>query len=996
MNELVTFLAAVESLGVVIAAVIAVIAAVITGLFVFYHIRSEYKRRLIHERTTDFLDDLRKYYMPLGYYSALLASSSEELLCHKLSQKEIDDFLIKDMIFDFGNYFHTYLEMSEKIGYLIFPNYGQKFEIMKGHRGIMIAIDKLIDPIALQILKNISIKCDNNYDFFVKEIDKTEIPKKIKDRYLFSWENVPGNDSERVLKYLVADLDIDWAKTAEICKSENGETISIIKADGKNTAKITINEKTKKATLKTCNGETRETRELTVKRENDKLNIYDKDNLYFFSIGAEFEGCVNNGIISKKLKDVFKTEGFPISENAWVTKDKRKDNWCITDKKIYIVNKEEGKRNIYDNLITECSSDEIRTWAEIRSHSYDTYKAIEESIDSALEPWYISRRKEKKAYKDREKSRKKYKNEVNVMESQEKCRFSETERETVEKKIKAIIDENEGIESYLFSWDNVPGNDSKRLLKFLVTDLHIDWAKWPEISKTDDGKIIHIFEDELVEIMIYEKVKTATLKICNGGPRKTRELTVKKENDKRNIYTKDNLCLFNWGNVPGDDSKRLLKYLETDLHIDWAKSSKISKTDDGKIIRIFGDKLAEIMIDGETVKATLKERDCKICELNAKKEHSKRIIYNKDHSFSWDNVPGDDSEGLLNFLEEDLDIDWAKRPEISKTDDGKIICIFGGEFVELMIDGETVKATLKNCNGESRELTVKRENDKRNIYTKDNLCLFNWDNVPGNDNKRLLKYLETDLDIDWAKCSKIHKIDDGKIIRIEAKLAEITIDTKKEKATLKIYDIGACEHCKKVQSEIIKNIISAKKALNTKGMKKIVYDFRHRKMKYKSKKNDAGSICDTASYDLQVKEKNGKLNISYNNYEKLKNICKLLKDSVPYYNWVGFYLVDKETKGQLVIGPFDGEPTKYKIIPFGFGVCGMVAENKKQKVAPYVAKEVNYIPCSPWVGSEIVSPIRKKGKFVGVLDIDSCTLEAFTEEDKKFIKDVCKSVSELL
>ena len=69
----------------------------------------------------------------------------------------------------------------------------------------------------------------------------------------------------------------------------------------------------------------------------------------FLSTDAEFEDDLNNGIISEKLKEILKTEGFPLSENAKVTVTKEKeDKWEITDgEKTYIVKKEDGKLNIY-------------------------------------------------------------------------------------------------------------------------------------------------------------------------------------------------------------------------------------------------------------------------------------------------------------------------------------------------------------------------------------------------------------------------------------------------------------------------------------------------------------------------------------------------------------------------------------------------------------------------------------------------------------------------
>ena len=71
-----------------------------------------------------------------------------------------------------------------------------------------------------------------------------------------------------------------------------------------------------------------------------------KDDLYLFN----FEGDLNNGIISEDLKKKFETEKVPLSENAMVTKEKE-DKWVITDgEKIYIVRKEDAKLNIYDGF----------------------------------------------------------------------------------------------------------------------------------------------------------------------------------------------------------------------------------------------------------------------------------------------------------------------------------------------------------------------------------------------------------------------------------------------------------------------------------------------------------------------------------------------------------------------------------------------------------------------------------------------------------------------
>ena len=87
--------------------------------------------------------------------------------------------------------------------------------------------------------------------------------------YLFSWDNIPGKDNIKLLRFLKNNIHIDREESVEITKSNNGKTINIL-IDGKS-AKIEMDGKKEKATLtfdgKTC---------LKVKSENDKLKIYEE------------------------------------------------------------------------------------------------------------------------------------------------------------------------------------------------------------------------------------------------------------------------------------------------------------------------------------------------------------------------------------------------------------------------------------------------------------------------------------------------------------------------------------------------------------------------------------------------------------------------------------------------------------------------------------------------------------------------------------------------
>ena len=90
-----------------------------------------------------------------------------------------------------------------------------------------------------------------------------------------------------------------------------------------------------------------------------------------------------------------------------------------------------------------------------------------------------------------------------------------------------------GIIRYLFTWENVPGNDSDRLLDYLKSDLEINLEN-AEIIKADDDKSIQVFSQELsVEIMLDDNKDTAVIKI---GESQFYDLHAKKQNGKVSIY----------------------------------------------------------------------------------------------------------------------------------------------------------------------------------------------------------------------------------------------------------------------------------------------------------------------------------------------------------------------------------------------------------------------------------------------------------------------------
>src|SRR5574344_1537626 len=104
------------------------------------------------------------------------------------------------------------------------------------------------------------------------------------------------------------------------------------------------------------------------------------------------------------------------------------------------------------------------------------------------------------------------------------------------------------------------------------------------------------------------------------------------------------------------------------------------------------------------------------------------------------------------------------------------------------------------------------------------------------------------------------------------------------------------------------------------------------------------------------------------------NMSAILKDAFKFL-WVGFYRVDIE-KNELVLGPFQG-PLACTRIKYGRGVCGTAWKEAKTLIVPDVDKFHGHIACSSASRSEIVIPIIKNEKIIGVLDIDSEKLDNF-------------------
>jgi len=118
-----------------------------------------------------------------------------------------------------------------------------------------------------------------------------------------------------------------------------------------------------------------------------------------------------------------------------------------------------------------------------------------------------------------------------------------------------------------------------------------------------------------------------------------------------------------------------------------------------------------------------------------------------------------------------------------------------------------------------------------------------------------------------------------------------------------------------------------------------------------------------------------------------------LLSTIPYFDWVGIYLLEGD---ELVLGPYKGPATPHTRIPLEMGVCGRVARTGRPSIVDDVLSDDDYLQCNESVKSEIVVPIKKDNRIIGVLDVDSQRPAAFNELDKGLLEEVASIVSRLL
>lgn len=117
------------------------------------------------------------------------------------------------------------------------------------------------------------------------------------------------------------------------------------------------------------------------------------------------------------------------------------------------------------------------------------------------------------------------------------------------------------------------------------------------------------------------------------------------------------------------------------------------------------------------------------------------------------------------------------------------------------------------------------------------------------------------------------------------------------------------------------------------------------------------------------------------------NLAALVFHQVPDLNWAGFYFHDGR---ELVLGPFQGQIACVRIA-MGKGVCGTAAATREVQLVPDVFAFPGHIACDAASRSEIVVPLVKNDRLIGVWDVDSPHPDRFTQADKVGMQALCEA-----
>ncbi len=145
-------------------------------------------------------------------------------------------------------------------------------------------------------------------------------------------------------------------------------------------------------------------------------------------------------------------------------------------------------------------------------------------------------------------------------------------------------------------------------------------------------------------------------------------------------------------------------------------------------------------------------------------------------------------------------------------------------------------------------------------------------------------------------------------------------------------------------------------------------------------------------YQTLEKELNTLIQGEPNLVANLSNLSSWIYHAIPDLNWAGFYLWQEKDQ-ELVLGPFQGMPACIRIKP-SRGVCGKSFSTATTLKVDDVDAFPGHIACDSASKSELVIPLLKNGKVLGVLDLDSPKHARFSDTDAENLSSIFQKISQ--
>lgn len=560
----------------------------------------------------------------------------------------------------------------------------------------------------LHVCKWPIVKTDNLQNFL--EYFKDSYQKREEPKSSFSWNDIPGNDTKRLMEFLIKKFSIDWVKTAKIEKIDDGKTIRL--SYGKKYLSLSLNNEKTEVNLKIDDGRTDK---FIVKIEPDKLNIYtydDKKDHDLWEVEEELGHIPirENGLGRKAItrwQDEAKKPKFPQAKN-YFTISPDVDNPDSITGNIQALNK--------DIKTTGCL------------------------------PLVFNQRIYGLLY----------------LHCKKRHFFTETELEALETfgSQAAIAIENYNLVG--FSYEQLYGTALlDRLANIKEDDVGIKLQKWAtQIRNARAGDITKITKVAIKDLANHYKLPNTF--VMGIGEREMHEVALQSIADYRDhfIHTFHVFCL---GYCIIDEWKErnvnrlginLKAWFITSIYHDFgvplAKLEKLFEKIAGHKIKSQIDWNPILLANGKDKNGKDKTNKNinhidKLSNIFASKSRKSNIIFSKwfykqllenhdhgvfgalmlfDHDwkthkylFSWDEIPGNDNKELIEYLTQNFCVDWVKTAKIDKVDDDRTIKVFNEKnYLSLRFNNERTKINLEIDDGRTDELVLEEEDGRLNVY----------------------------------------------------------------------------------------------------------------------------------------------------------------------------------------------------------------------------------------------------------------------------------------